>query len=387
MSIYNRKQTYKLLLLIAALLIGALSLLYTNRIIQDLAEQERKTVELWAEGMRFLIQTDNDDQDISFAFKVVKENETVPVIVADEYGNVQDYRNLDSIKALDTTYLIREMEEMKRQNEPIELLISPVHKQYIYYKNSILLTRLFYYPYIQIFIIFAYILVAYLAFSSFRKAEQDQVWIGMAKETAHQLGTPISSLLAWAELVKLSSKDEVMIEEINKDIGRLEMIATRFSKIGSAPVLVLENISESVQEAVLYIKNRTSSMVTFEIRSGNIETVFAPLNKDLFAWVVENLCRNAVDAIGGTGKIVITINDYIQFVYVDITDNGKGIPKGNFKTVFKPGFTTKKRGWGLGLSLSKRIIEEYHKGKIFVKSSDPQNGTTFRIVLNKKVKD
>lgn len=386
MSFYNRKQIYKILLLIAALLIGALSLIYTNSIIEDLAEQERKKVELWAEGMRQMVQTDINDQDITFIFQVIKNNETVPVIVADEHDNVLSYRNLDSVKAQDSTYLIKEMKEMKSQNDPIELKISPIHKQYIYYKNSILLTRLFYYPFIQFFIIFAYILVAYLSFSSFRKAEQNQVWIGMAKETAHQLGTPISSLLAWAELIKLSAKDEIMIEEINKDIGRLEMIANRFSKIGSAPVLVPEKIGEVVIEAVHYIRNRTSSLVEFEIKSEKMDHVFVPVNKDLFAWVVENLCRNAVDAISGQGKISISIHDYIQFVYVDVSDNGKGIPKGKFKTVFKPGYTTKRRGWGLGLSLSKRIIEEYHRGKIFVKSSDPQNGTTFRIVLNKKVR-
>jgi len=386
LSFYNRKQIYKILLLIAALLIGALSLIYTNSIIEDLAEQERKKVELWAEGMRQMVQTDINDQDITFIFQVIKNNETVPVIVADEHDNVLSYRNLDSVKAQDSTYLIKEMKEMKSQNDPIELKISPIHKQYIYYKNSILLTRLFYYPFIQFFIIFAYILVAYLSFSSFRKAEQNQVWIGMAKETAHQLGTPISSLLAWAELIKLSAKDEIMIEEINKDIGRLEMIANRFSKIGSAPVLVPEKIGEVVIEAVHYIRNRTSSLVEFEIKSEKMDHVFVPVNKDLFAWVVENLCRNAVDAISGQGKISISIHDYIQFVYVDVSDNGKGIPKGKFKTVFKPGYTTKRRGWGLGLSLSKRIIEEYHRGKIFVKSSDPQNGTTFRIVLNKKVR-
>jgi signal transduction histidine kinase len=383
LSFYNKKQVYKLFLLIAALLIGALSLLYTNTIIDDLAEQERKKAELWAEGMRQMVQMDQTDQDISFIFQVIQNNETVPVIIADEKGNVLWNRNLDSLRSEDTTYLKKEMEEMKRQNEPIVIAISPLHKQYIYYKNSILLTRLFYYPFIQIIIIFAYILVAYLSFSSFRKAEQNQVWIGMAKETAHQLGTPISSLLAWAELIKLQSNDPVMIDEVNKDIGRLEMIANRFSKIGSAPVLVNENITHVVSEAVTYIKNRTSSLVTFEMISGDSDHVHAPLNKDLFAWVVENLCRNAVDAIAGQGKITIHILDFMQYVYIDVNDNGKGIPKGKFKTVFKPGYTTKKRGWGLGLSLSKRIIEEYHKGKIFVKSSDTQNGTTFRIVLNK----
>lgn len=383
MSIYNRKQVYKLLLLLAAMVIGALSLIYTNSIIKDLARQERKKVELWAEGMRQMVQTDQTDQDIGFIFQVIQNNETVPVIITDDKGNVQFFRNLDSLKAEDPEYMKQEIEEMKSQNEPIELAISPLHKQYIYYKDSILLTRLFYYPFIQFFIIFAYILVAYLSFSSFRKAEQNQVWIGMAKETAHQLGTPISSLLAWAELIKLSSKDDVMINEINKDIGRLEMIANRFSKIGSAPVLEPERISDVVKDAMQYIRNRTSSLVAFEVLEGNAANILVPVNRDLFAWVIENLCRNAVDAMAGQGKITITLHDYIQFIYIDVTDTGKGIPKGKFKTVFKPGYTTKKRGWGLGLSLSKRIIEEYHQGKIFVKSSDPVNGTTFRLVMNK----
>jgi signal transduction histidine kinase len=382
LSIYNKKQAYKFSLLLIALVIGVLSLLYTNSIIDDLAKEERKKVELWAEGMRQMVQT-NVEMDISFILEVIKNNETVPVIVADEYSNVLFSRNLDSIQALDTAYLKAEMIEMRKQNDPIEVSISPIHKQYIYYKDSILLTRLFYYPLIQLLIIFAYILVAYLSFSSFRKAEQNQVWIGMAKETAHQLGTPISSLMAWSELIKLTVKDDIMTQEIGKDIGRLEMIANRFSKIGSTPVLIPENLIETITDAVTYIKNRTSSHVKFEIVSGSVDHLDVPLNKDLFAWVVENLCRNAVDAIGGEGHISIDVKDYMQYVFIDVKDNGKGIPKSKYKTVFKPGYTTKQRGWGLGLSLSKRIIEEYHKGKIFVKSSDSHSGTTFRIVLNK----
>lgn len=386
MNFYNKKFLFKLGLLLIALIITSFSLIYTSRLIEDLGEQERNKVELWAEGMKHLVSTDAVEQDVSFIFQVIKDNETVPVIVADENGNVLSHRNLDSTRVNDPVYLKKEMIEMQRQNKPIELVISPEHIQYIYYKDSILITRLFYYPIIQLFLIITFIIIAYLLFSSFRKAEQNQVWIGMAKETAHQLGTPISSLMAWFELIKLNSKDEIMNSEISKDINRLEIIANRFSKIGSSPILIPTNINETIETAVEYIKTRTSKQIIFTLDNTIKDDLFIPLNVDLFAWVIENLCRNAVDAMSGIGKIDITIVDNIQFVTIDVKDTGKGISKSKFKTVFKPGYTTKKRGWGLGLSLTKRIIEDYHGGKIFVKSSEVNQGTTFRIIMKKFTK-
>lgn len=382
MNIYSRKQTWKFVLLAVALVIGLLSLWYTNNLVKQLNAEERKKVELWAEGMKQMARTDLPDQDISFVFQVVKNNETVPVIVTDDKDNIIFVRNLDSLRQNEEAYLKSELADMKKHNEPIEISIGPNIKQYIYYKDSILLVKLFYYPLIQLAVIFLFILVAYMAFSSSRKAEQNQVWVGMSKETAHQLGTPISSLMAWLELLKLQNSSTEIIDEIQKDVTRLETITERFSKIGSAPVLSSTNIYDVIQNTINYIKLRTSSKVSF-INSFPQEELNIPLNVSLFEWVLENLFKNAIDAIDGIGTISIHIYDHTQVIFIDISDTGKGMPKSRYKTIFRPGFTTKQRGWGLGLSLSKRIIEEYHNGKIFVKSSEVNIGTTFRIVLKK----
>ncbi|HRR23485.1 MAG TPA: HAMP domain-containing sensor histidine kinase, partial [Bacteroidia bacterium] len=242
-----------------------------------------------------------------------------------------------------------------------------------------------YYPYFQLAIIALFLLVSYLAFSTSRKAEQNQVWVGMAKETAHQLGTPLSSLMAWIEYFKSTAQDQNHVEELEKDVARLNTITERFSKIGSAPVLRKEDVYMVIENTISYIRSRTSSKVIFSLNKAQPHQVLAPLNIPLFEWVLENLFKNAVDAMDGEGKIDVMITDQLQFVYIDIADSGKGIPKSKFKTVFKPGYTSKTRGWGLGLSLSKRIVEEYHNGHIFVKNSEPNNGTTFRIVLKKQV--
>jgi signal transduction histidine kinase len=272
---------------------------------------------------------------------------------------------------------------MRSQNVPLEISILGGNKNYVLYKDSTLLVKLRYYPYFQLAVIALFLMVSYLAFSSSRKAEQNQVWVGMAKETAHQLGTPLSSLIAWLEFLKMKGTDAAYTVEIEKDVKRLQTITERFSKIGSAPALQKENIHHVLQHSVDYIKSRTSERVSFIISDTGINTVVAPLNIPLFEWVVENLLKNSIDAMDGIGKVTISITDQHQFVYIDISDTGKGIPKSSYKTIFKPGFTTKNRGWGLGLSLSKRIIEEYHDGQIFVKSSESNKGTTFRIVLKK----
>ncbi|MCB9446768.1 MAG: HAMP domain-containing histidine kinase [Flavobacteriales bacterium] len=381
MNIYTRKQQWKLLLLITAVCIGLSSLWYTNSLIGKLADQERKKVELWAQGTRKIADTSDDAGDISILFDVIQNNETVPVILTDEEGNVNSWRNLDSVRAQDPAYLKHMIEVMKEEHPPIEVdLIKG--KNYVYYRNSTILMQLKYYPLVQLAVISLFIVVSYFAFSSSRKAEQNQVWIGMAKETAHQLGTPLSSLVAWLELLKLKGVDDSTTAELQKDVSRLETITERFSKIGAIPKLDRTNLMEVLRNTMTYMQSRSPRKVSFDIHSKE-EAVHAPINAPLFEWVVENLIRNAVDAMSGEGKLNITVTDQLQYVYIDVSDTGKGIPKSQYKSVFQPGFTTKKTGWGLGLSLSKRIIENYHKGKIFVKQSDSGKGSTFRIVLKK----
>ena len=382
MNIYTQKQRWKILLLIAALLIGTASLWYTNRLVKKLSIEERKKIELWAEATRRLADISEINSDINFLSIVISNNNTIPVIWADDKYEVISYRNLDSLKALEKGYLQKQVGIMRLEHVPIEIKIGKNLKQYILYNDSDLLVKLRFYPFFQLGVIALFLFVSYLAFSTSRKAEQNQVWVGMAKETAHQLGTPLSSLMAWLELLRMRGMSIEYTSEIEKDIQRLHTITERFSKIGSAPALSKVNVYEVLTRSVDYIKTRSSPSVEFVIDAPSIE-VYAPMNVPLFEWVIENILKNALDAMSGKGKICINITDQQQFVYIDITDTGKGIPKATYRTIFKPGYTTKSRGWGLGLSLSKRIIEEYHDGQIFVKSSEINKGTTFRIVLNK----
>jgi signal transduction histidine kinase len=381
-NIYTQKQRWKFLLLLAAILIGTASLWYTNKLVRKLSEEEHKKIELWAEATRRLSDVSEVNTDINFLSSVISNNTTIPVIWADEKYKVISYRNLDSLRALDTTYLQKQVVIMRMQHDPIEIHIGDKITQYILYKDSDVLVRLRYYPFFQLAVIALFLLVSYLAFSSSRKAEQNQVWVGMAKETAHQLGTPLSSLMAWLELLKMKGVSADYTGEIAKDLDRLNTITERFSKIGSAPALKKENVYEVMKHCMGYIQTRSSGQVNFVLEKPSLE-MHAPMNVPLFEWVIENLLKNAIDAMSGAGKITVSFTDQHQFVYIDITDTGKGIPKSAYKTVFKPGYTTKSRGWGLGLSLSKRIIEDYHDGQIFVKSSEPGKATTFRIVLKK----
>lgn len=500
MNIYSRKQRWKLLLFIAAVIIIVLSLWYTNSLVRKIAQDERDKVQLWAEAIQRkanLVKYTNelfrrieleerkrielwalankelakDLNDFTFVFEVIKNNTTIPVIITDEKGEPTLSKNLDSLRSKDVAYLHAQMDSMKKQHEPIEIDIykgkknylyysdsklfselrtvfdgliksfitevavnsasvpviytdsthktviaygkldslkmrdpafvestissmashnTPIEidigegwKNYIFYEESFLLTQLKYYPYVQFGVIGLFLLISYTLFSTSRRAEQNQVWVGMAKETAHQLGTPLSSLMAWIEVLRMKGVDEQTLVEMRQDLGRLETITERFSKIGSMPVLEKQDVQKVLTKAVDYIKTRTSKNVSFEVKSNANYPIQAGLNVPLFEWVIENICKNAVDAMEGTGSIKVEISDLAQFVYIDITDSGKGIPKSKFKTVFEPGYTTKERGWGLGLSLVKRIIENYHAGKIFVKGSEPNKGTTFRIVLNK----
>ncbi|MBN2682423.1 MAG: HAMP domain-containing histidine kinase [Bacteroidales bacterium] len=321
----------------------------------------------------------------SFITDVVVNSASVPVIISDStYTEILAFGNIDSSEISTPELMKNKIDKMSAQNKPIKVKIDN-KTHYVFYEDSFLLTQLKYFPAILIIIIAIFIFIAYLAFNSSRKAEQNQVWVGMSKETAHQLGTPTSSLLAWVELLKLKKIDEEIIDEVEKDINRLETITERFSKIGAAPVLEKTNLVEMLQTSINYIKNRTSQKVSFNVDYNNNE-IEAPINPVLFAWVIENLLKNAIDAMEGSGTIEVKLSDHTQFVYIDVIDSGKGIPKSKYKTVFQPGYTTKKRGWGLGLSLTKRIVEFYHKGKIFVKFSEPGKGTTFRIALKKQHK-
>lgn len=386
MNIYTQKQRWKLVLLSAALVIGIVSLWYTHKLVGVLQAEEKKRIELWAEATTLISKVDINAGDLTLTLDVISSNTTIPVIITDANYKILEYINLDTARIRkDTTYLPTELAEMKLQHEPLISAYTKEDKNYIFYKDSDILKQLRYYPFYQLGIIALFLLVSYLAFSTSRNAEQNQVWVGMAKETAHQLGTPLSSLAAWTEYLKSKYPTDENISEMDKDILRLTTITERFSKIGSAPALKRENLVEVIQNSVNYIKTRTSQKVTMSVVNLQNHEVSCPLNIPLFEWVLENIFKNAIDAMAGVGDITISIQDQKQFIYIDIKDSGKGIPKSKYKTVFKPGYTTKSRGWGLGLSLSKRIVEEYHKGQVFVKNSDVHKGTTFRIVLPKSV--
>lgn len=382
MNIYSQKQTWKRLLFVTAALIGISSLVYTDRLVKQLAQEEENKVKLWAKATELLANSADENIDISFVFEVIRDNETVPVILTDQNENVISVRNLDSLQSLDSTYVKEQLLLMKEEHTPIEVGLVAGEKNLIFYRNSKLYYSLKYYPYVQLGVISLFIFVSYIAFSTSRKAEQNQVWVGMAKETAHQLGTPISSLLAWMEHLRAKGVDEQTLTEIGQDLKRLETITERFSKIGATPKLELKNIAQVMEESVNYMKLRSSKKVVYNFNPGNTTDVNIPMNIPLFEWVIENLCRNAIDAMNGAGTISVEMEAKEGQVIIDVSDTGKGMPKSKFKTVFEPGFTTKQRGWGLGLSLTKRIIENYHSGKIFVKNSVIDKGTTFRIILN-----
>lgn len=381
-DIYKKKQHWKLILFLVAILIGAGSLIYTNRLVKALSYQERRKVELWAEATKVLISAETEATDLSFPLSVIQNNSTVPVILTDSSGSVVTYNNLDSTRINKTNYIERQIRNMREANDSIIIDLPKGDKNYIFYGKSILLNRLKYFPYIQLAVIILFISVSYIAFSSSRKAEQNKVWIGLSKETAHQLGTPTSSLNAWVEILKERDEKSEIVEELEKDAQRLIKITDRFSKIGSKPALQQIKLYNIVNESIEYLKSRSSESIIFSVEIPDT-TLKVALNDSLFEWVIENVCKNAMDAMNGKGTIRIEVKEHQRHVHVDISDTGKGMLKSKFNTIFKPGYTTKQRGWGLGLSLSKRIIEEYHNGKIFVFKSEINKGTTIRIVLNK----
>lgn len=383
MNIYSNKVFWKLALLLFAVLTGLSSLLYTESLVKKLKAEERENVELWAEAIR-LINSSDGNQNLEFLATVNEYNNTVPVILTDESDNIIDSKNFDLNRVKEPGFLKKNLEKIKQKNEPIKIDLDNNHFNLVYYKDSIILTMLIYYPYVQLAIIILFILVSYLAFRSSRKAQQNQVWVGMSKETAHQLGTPTSSLAGWIEILQQKYPEISINKELAIDVERLEKVTERFSRIGSKPSLNNENIISLILQTVEYLKSRSSSKITFTIGFNPEPEVCIPVDAALFGWVIENVSKNAIDSMEGNGEITYRLTETEKNVLIDISDTGKGIPKSAFKKIFNPGYTTKKRGWGLGLSLAKRIVEEYHKGKIFVKHSEVGKGSSIRILMNRK---
>lgn len=392
LPIYDQKSRIKLLIVVLALVIGAVTVVYTNLLVRRLSEREQQQIDLYARTQRFLISTEVEDANTAFIREeIVNANTNVPVILVDNEGNIASDRNLTLPPGLSEArreqYLRGQLEEMKLQHPPIVIELGGGLRNYIYYKDSLILTQLRTYPLVQLAVIASLGVIAYLVFSTSRRAEQNRVWVGLAKETAHQLGTPLSSMLAWVEYMRSSERfeNEEVVEELAKDVKRLQIITERFSNIGSVPVLKQENIREVTERAIDYLKVRVSRKVVFKVESLLDPGTTAQVNVPLLEWVIENICKNAVDAMEGRGSITLIIRHggrNNRQIALDITDTGKGIPKSKFDTVFQPGYTTKKRGWGLGLALAKRIIENYHKGRLYVRWSEVGKGTTFRVLLN-----
>ena len=380
----DRIRQVKIVLVVVAVIIAVTSLLVSHALVRDLSDEECAKMEMWAQALHALNNAD-ENTDVTLILNVIQANNTIPVIVLDPGGYVMDYRNI-AIKAANAAdsaaYVAALGRQMYRSGKSIRIDIGDDGRDYqlVCYDESTMLKRLTSYPYVQLGVVLIFVIVAIFALLSSKRAEQNKVWVGLSKETAHQLGTPISSLMAWVEILRETYPDDELIPEMNKDVKRLERIAERFSKIGSLPESTECSVSEVLGHVVEYMDRRTSSKVEI-VRDFPDYDVTARLNASLFEWVVENLCKNAVDAMEGSGRIVLTLFREGEKTVVEVSDNGKGIRRKDIKNVFKPGFTTKKRGWGLGLSLAKRIIEEYHDGRIFVKSSELGKGTVFRIEL------
>jgi two-component system, sporulation sensor kinase D len=376
LNLYRNRSKWKIFFFLFAILMGIGSLIYTQFLVRSLKAEERKKVQMWAEATR-LINSADSTQNLEFLYSIIENNSTVPVILTDGSDIIISARNIDQGKAVPGMKL----DNMKGYNEPIIIDLGKGFSNRIYYKDSIILSQLMYYPFIQLGFILLFILVSFIALSSSRRAEQNRVWVGMSKETAHQLGTPTTSLSGWIEILQNNYPDIPVTRELALDVKRLEKVTERFSRIGSKPSLTEENILSLIQNSVNYLKTRSSSKVLFVLPFSPDDEINIPVNPALFEWVIENVCKNAIDAMEGDGAITIRVEESDKHAIIDITDTGKGIPKSAYKKIFNPGFTTKKRGWGLGLSLAKRIIEEYHHGKIYVKSSEIGKGTCIRIMM------
>ena len=382
MNLFSNTLLFKRVAIAVSFVIVTLILWNTYTFFQKFKTEERVKMEILAEAQKEIGSISDLNASVTLPLKVIENNNSIPMILVDEKGDILYTQNLDSIKSLNPNFIEKQLAIMKNQNEPITISYDGKNKQFIYYKDSDLLNKLTYYPIALILILILFLTVIYLFYSSNKAAETNRLWTGMAKETAHQIGTPLSSLLGWISILKMEKVDETYIDEIEKDVYRLNTIANRFSKIGSVPELKSENIISVTNQAFDYLESRSSKQINFSFKTDEKE-IKTKLNKELFGWVIENLIKNAIDAMQGKGKLQLEISQTQKKVKIIVSDTGKGMPKKLFKQIFKPGFTTKKRGWGLGLSLSKRIIEDYHKGKIFVKKSELGKGTTFQIVLDR----
>jgi sensor histidine kinase YesM len=378
---YEIKKFLKIILLLLAIFIGGLTLFFSQKLAKRVAQEEKKKVRTWAKAVKISGDPAVDDANLNFYLELIQDNTTIPAIVVDENNQITNqFINLDKEMLNKRGYLEEKKNEFAEENEPIPIPIAKgiVHK--VYYGESSVLKQLRYYPFVVLGVVALFILVSYFAFSFSRRAEENQIWVGLAKETAHQLGTPISSLMGWVDVIEMGEMPENASDEMRKDIRRLQIITERFSKIGSEPILKKVELNEALTQSVDYMKTRSGKRVNFEINT--TQPVFAMLNQNLFDWVIENLTKNSIDAMEGQGDLKYTIQKKAGRVVLDISDTGKGIPRNRFKSIFKPGYTTKRRGWGLGLSLAKRIINDYHQGQIFVQESVPNVKTTIRIVLN-----
>lgn len=375
---------WKFVLASMAVLIIGTTIWFVSNLSRNIQEEERKKVATWVEANRELLRA-SSEANLNLAVDIVTNNTSIPLILTDETGKILDSRNLDSARiAQDPRFLASELQAFKKQHPPFIMEVDSRQKlyNYIYYGDSLILRQIRYYPYIQLIVVTLFIGIVLFALSSTNRATQNQVWVGLAKETAHQLGTPLSSMEAWLEILRDNEANATIVTELSKDVDRLKLITDRFSKIGSVPKLEEKDIVDQIQNMTNYIRKRSPQKVILTVHSAE-EELPAMISPPLFDWVVENLLKNALDAMEGKGKIDITIENHPTFITIDVADTGKGIPKLNFEKVFKPGFSTKKRGWGLGLSLAKRIIEEYHRGRLYVKASEINKGTTFRILLRK----
>lgn len=388
-NIYDTRRYGTIVFMVVSAVLVLIFLYASNNLVRDLSEQERARMQIWADATRELIRSassddNNSSTNIDFLLSIIEGNTSIPVLLTDDDGNILDSRNFDLPTVDDydanTAFLQQKLDKMRNSSNVIQIEISPEMSQYLYYEDSRLLKSLSYYPYIQIVVMLVFVIVVYWAVISTKKAEQNKVWVGLSKETAHQLGTPISSLMAWLELLEAEGVDPATTAEMNKDVQRLSTIAARFSKIGSRPQMEPENLNTVATRSASYMASRISSRIALTINTSDSDIQVA-LSTPLFEWVMENLIKNAVDAMEGSGAISVTTGKERDKAYIEVTDTGKGIARKNFKNVFNPGYTTKRRGWGLGLTLAKRIIEQYHDGRIYVKSSELGIGTTFRIEL------
>lgn len=384
MKWFSNFRNVKIVLIVVAALIAATSLIVSNALVSDLKTEERKKMQVWADAMDYLNRAD-ENTDLSLVLSVLNGNTTIPVVVTDKKGAISQHRNIEIPSDTDSLAVLMDVvARMRADGRIIRVDLGTDGEDYleVCYSESLILKQLAYYPYVQLIVVLLFFVVCFFAILSSKRAEQNRVWVGLSKETAHQLGTPISSLMAWTTVLKEKYPSDELIPEMERDVARLQRVAERFSKIGSLPEPTSEDAVDVVERAVEYMKHRSPSQVTYTFNAPR-RPLLVRMNAPLIEWVVENLCKNAVDAMNGAGAINISLKQGKDYIYLEMSDTGKGIPKSKYKQVFEPGYTTKKRGWGLGLSLAKRIVEEYHKGRVFVKKSVVGRGTTFCVELKK----